>query len=143
MTNNETITYSSILLRLKEKIRTARQKAILVVNNHLLSTYWEIGHTIAKQEQQAGWGGKVIEKLASDLKAEFPEMKGLSARNLRYMRDFSLAYPDFLQHIAAKTQDPKNQDIVILQQLAAKLPWGHHQLLLTETKFPSILQFKF
>lgn len=134
MANKETTPYSLILLQLKDKIKTARQKAILAVNNHLLSTYWEIGNTIANQEQQAGWGGKVIEKLATDLKAEFPEMKGLSARNLRYMRDFSIAYPDFLQQAAAKPHNTLNQEVIILQQAAAKLPWGHHQLLLTKVK---------
>lgn len=134
MEHKEVIPYSHILLQLKDKIKTARQKAILAVNNHLLLTYWEIGNTIAKQELQAGWGGKVIQKLATDLKAEFPEMKGLSSRNLRYMRDFSLAYPDFLQHSAAKKENTSDQDIIFLQQVAAKLPWGHHLLLLTKVK---------
>lgn len=126
--------YGQVLHQLKEKIRTAQQKAILAVNNHLLSIYWEIGNAIDEQEKQAGWGAKVVEKLAIDLKAEFPEMKGLSPRNLRYMRDFSLAYPTFLQQAAAKTKNGQNTELVILQQAAAKLPWGHHQLLLTKLK---------
>ncbi|HSH64802.1 MAG TPA: PDDEXK nuclease domain-containing protein, partial [Bacteroidia bacterium] len=85
---------------------------------------------------ESGWGSKIIDRLAADLKFEFPSMKGLSPRNLRYMRNFALAYPQFviLQKPAAKTQDADNQTVAILQQAAAKLPWGHHQLLLDKVK---------
>ncbi len=107
---------------------------MLAVNNELLGVYWEIGNAIAEQEQEAGWGGKIIDKLAADLKSEFLEMKGLSPRNLRYIRDFSLAYPDFLQQGVAKSKLPENKENTILQQHAAKLPWGHHQVLLTKIK---------
>jgi predicted nuclease of restriction endonuclease-like (RecB) superfamily len=134
MTGNELLQYGEVLLTLKEKIKTAQQRAILAVNNELLIVYWEIGSAIARQEQQVGWGGKTVDKLASDLKAEFPEMKGLSPRNLRYMRDFAVAYPVFLQQAAANSQQPDNENSTILQQLAAKLPWGHHQVLLTKLK---------
>lgn len=134
MADKELMYYGELLHKLKEKIKTAQQKAILAVNNELLCVYWEIGSAIAEQEQQAGWGGKIVDKLATDLKAEFSEMKGLSPRNLRYMRDFALAYPAFLQQAAAKTELPENKPTTILQQAAAKLPWGHHQVLLTKLK---------
>lgn len=134
MAGKELIQYSELLQKLKEKIKTAQQRAILAVNNELLSVYWEIGNAIAEQEQQAGWGGKIVDKLAADLKAEFSEIKGLSPRNLRYMRDFALAYPAFLQQAAAKIELPENKQNAILQQAAAKLPWGHHQVLLTRLK---------
>ncbi|MFN6946794.1 MAG: YhcG family protein [Cytophagaceae bacterium] len=130
------INYGSILTQLKEKIKTAQTKAVLAVNNELLKVYWEIGAVISEQEKVAGWGSKVVEKLASDLKIEFPTMKGLSPRNLRYMRDFSLAYPQFLilQQAAANFEKADNQIDQILQQAAAKLPWGHHQVLLIKIK---------
>ena len=134
MAVREFVQYGELLQKLKEKIKTAQQKAILAVNNELLTIYWEIGNTISEQEQQAGWGGKIVDKLAADLKTEFPDMKGLSPRNLRYMRDFALAYPAFLQQPAAKTETRENNTNLILQQAAAKLPWGHHQVLLTRLK---------
>ena len=130
----ELIQYTHVLQKLKDKIKSSQQKAILAVNNELLGVYWEIGNAIAEQEKLAGWGGKIIDKLAADLKAEFPEMKGLSPRNLRYMRDFALAWPEILQQPAAKLQSTDNELDVILQQLAAKLPWGHHQVLLVKLK---------
>ncbi len=136
MAGKELLSYGVILHQLKEKIKAAQTRAVLAVNNELLKVYWEIGNVISEQEKESGWGGKVIEKLATDLKMEFSNMKGLSPRNLRYMRDFALAYPTFLilQQPAAILEDTNNQLDTILQQAAAKLPWGHHQVLLTKLK---------
>lgn len=130
--------YIVVLQGLKEKIRQARLRATLAVNNELLTAYWEIGDTISKQEQMEGWGKKTIENLANDLQAEFQDMKGLSPRNLRYMRNFALAYPQFiiLQQAIAKFQDIENEPLTILQCSVAKLPWGHNCTLLDKLKFP-------
>ncbi len=133
MSGKETI-YYSILNGLKEKIRLARQKAAVAVNNEMLSVYWEIGYTILQQQKEEGWGTKVIDRLAVDLKSEFPDMKGLSIRNFKYMRAFAEAYPQFVQQAAAQIQTTGNQRIIIVQQLAAQLPWGHHQVLLDKVK---------
>lgn len=88
--------YAGVLHGLKEKIRNARLRATITINYELLKVYWEIGDAVVKQEQSDGWGSKTIEKLAKDLRTEFPDMKGLSPRNLRYMREFALAYPQFI-----------------------------------------------
>jgi len=148
--------YLKILQGLKEKIIQTRQRVSLSANAQLLSLYWEIGKTIAVMESEQGWGAKTIEKLSIDLKTSFPEMKGLSPRNLRYMRDFSNTYPqftllatsvEFLQQPAAITQSTDKQTDIILQQPAAKLdttfitnlelaqiPWSDHQVLLDKVK---------
>jgi predicted nuclease of restriction endonuclease-like (RecB) superfamily len=150
------INYLNILQGLKEKIVQTRQRVSLSANAQLLTLYWEIGKTIDNMEQEQGWGAKTVEKLSLDLKTSFPEMKGLSARNLRYMRDFCKAYPLFsapispveiLQQPAAKIQSSEKQADIILQQAAAKLneasmtnlelaqiPWSHHQVLLDKLK---------
>lgn len=123
--------YPVILNELKEKIRQARLKAIHAVNNQLLSVYWEIGNTILQQQKAEGWGTKVIDRLAIDLKLEFPDMKGWSVRNIKYMRAFAEAYPDFLivQQPAAQLNPSQK-----VQQLAAQIPWTHHQVILDKIK---------
>jgi predicted nuclease of restriction endonuclease-like (RecB) superfamily len=150
--------YYRILAGLKDKIRLARLSAVISVNAQLLQAYWEIGNTIATQEKKHGWGSKVVEILAKDLQEEFQDMKGFSPRNLRYMRDFALAYPQFsiLQTVSAKLKtgkQRKNKNYTnktskpILQTLSAKLPpqlnllplmvqltWAHHVVLLTKLK---------
>jgi predicted nuclease of restriction endonuclease-like (RecB) superfamily len=146
--------YGFILQELKEKIRQARLRASVVVNVQLLQVYWEIGQTILEQQDNRGWGAKIIDKFAADLKMEFEDMKGLSPRNLRYMRDFAKAYPGFsiwqpptaklqgnqyheasiVQQPAAQLQNVDIQSIAIWQHVAAKLPWGHHQVILDRLK---------
>ncbi len=132
MTSEISKNYTSILQDLKEKIRRARLQATIAVNNELLNVYWEIGEAIRIQEQIEGWGTKTIERLAKDLRLEFQDMKGLSPRNLRYMRDFALAYPQFtvLQGRVEMSEINENQHFVILQRSVAKLPWGHNCTLL-------------
>lgn len=87
--------YTSILNSLKEKIRQARHHASVIVNVELLKLYLDIGNTIPEQQKPEGWGAKVIDSLAIDLRSEFPDFKGLSVINLKYMRAFAEAYPEF------------------------------------------------
>lgn len=112
--------YPRILKDLKARIQNAQRKAALAANLELVSLYWEIGSVILQRQAAEGWGAKVIERLSLDLRNGFPDMKGFSPRNLKYMKDFAAAYPG-----------PS-----ILQQPAAKLPWTHLCLLLDKVKDP-------
>jgi len=109
--------YPQFLAEIKARIAAARTRATLAVNSELISLYWEIGHEILDREQREGWGAKVINRLAADLRREFPDMTGLSLRNLRYMRAFARALP---------AESPSS----IVQQPVAQLPWGHNVTLL-------------
>ena len=110
--------YPRILKDLKARIQNAQRKAALVVNLELVFLYWEIGCVILQRQTTEGWGAKVIERLSLDLRNAFPDVKGFSPRNLKYMKDFATVYPG-----------PS-----ILQQPAAKLPWTHLCLLLDKVK---------
>ncbi|WP_353076130.1 PDDEXK nuclease domain-containing protein [Stenotrophomonas sepilia] len=112
--------YSDWLSELKGRIHTAQQRAVLAVNRELVELYWQIGRDILARQAEQGWGAKVIERLAHDLRAAFPDMKGFSPRNLKYMRAFAEAWPD----------------AEIVQQAAAQLPWGHNLVLLDRLKAP-------
>lgn len=78
--------YKQWLLQLKERVRSAQIKAVLKVNAELLALYWDIGKEILDKETNAGWGDKLVEQVAEDLSAEFPEVKGFSRRNLFYAK---------------------------------------------------------
>jgi predicted nuclease of restriction endonuclease-like (RecB) superfamily len=110
--------YDVFLRHLKERIRTAQVRAALAVNQELILLYWQIGRSILEQQQREGWGTKVIERLAKDLKKEFPEIKGFSRSNLGYMKAFAEAYPDE----------------EILQRSVGKLPWRHNIALIDKLK---------
>ncbi len=98
--------YDDFLRELKERISQAQIRAALSVNRELVLLYWQIGREILLRQHNEGWGAKVIDRLARDLRTEFPEMKGFSPRNLKYMRAFAAAYPDE----------------TIVQQAAAQIP---------------------
>ncbi len=106
--------YAEWITDLKQRLHAAQQRAALAVNRELVLLYWQIGHSILEQQSQRGWGAKVVEQISADLKASFPEMKGFSPRNLKYMRAFAAAWPD--------------QDFV--QGVLARLPWYHQIALL-------------
>jgi predicted nuclease of restriction endonuclease-like (RecB) superfamily len=106
--------YDIWLRELKDRIHTAQQRATLAVNRELVLLYWQIGRDILDRQAAQGWGAKVIERLAHDLRSAFPQMKGFSRTNLMYMRAFAEAW----------------QDEAIVQQAVGQLPWGHNLVLL-------------
>jgi predicted nuclease of restriction endonuclease-like (RecB) superfamily len=122
--------YAEVLEKLKTEIRTTQLRATIAANAELLALYWRIGNIILEQEKQQGWGQKVVIRLVADIKAEFPTMRGMSPRNLRYMKSFAVAYPDnpFVENS-------------ILQVPLAKLTWYHHITLLDKVKDSDERQF--
>jgi predicted nuclease of restriction endonuclease-like (RecB) superfamily len=108
--------YIQFINILKEKIISARYKAALHVNKELIYLYHYIGNEIIKRQTANGWGAKVIEKISRDLRVEFPEMKGFSPQNLKYMRRFAEEYT-----VEA-----------IGQQAIDQLPWGHNITIMYE-----------
>jgi len=113
--------YQHFLTALKTQIQHAQQRASLAVNQELLKLYWQIGHDILQRQQQLGWGSKVIEQLAADLRKAFPELKGFSRSNLLYMRSFAENWPNF-------------ESDAIVQQAVGQIPWGHNIVLLGKLK---------
>ena len=107
--------YRQWLESLKSRIGAARNRAALAVNGELIRLYHQIGQEILARQEEQGWGSRVVERLARDLKSAFPDVKGFSARNLKYMRYFAEHCPDGQ----------------FGQQSAAQLPWFHIVLLLT------------
>jgi len=96
--------YPEFIVSLKQRIRSAQVKAALSVNRELVLLSRQIGSDILTRQKREGWGSKVIDRLSSDLIHEFPEMKGFSVRNLKYMRKFAEVWCDlqFVQQVAAQ-----------------------------------------
>ncbi len=114
--------YSDWLRDLKLRIQGARQRALLAANAEQLQLYHHIGRELLDRRDRDGWGAKVVDRLAQDLRDAFPEMKGLSASNLKYMRFFA-------------QECPERQ---FGQQSADQLPWFHIVALITKLSDPAM-----
>ena len=112
--------YLELLGEVKTKIKAAQLQAMIAVNQQLLSLYWEIGQSILVKQKEYGWGAKVVEHLAKDLRLEFPNLQGYSKRNLMYMRQFAEAYPQFEFVQAPLAQISWYHNITLLQKCSTE-----------------------
>ena len=115
--------FGDLVDRISVEVRSTRLRAARAANVELVAMNWRIGRLILDRQQAQPWGSGVIKHLASELRREFADMKGLSATNLQYMRAFAAAWPD--------------RD-AISQRPVGKLPWGHVCTLLDQLHDPTL-----
>lgn len=106
--------YAVVLDEIKKLIRTERLRVVIAANAAMVLLYWDIGRLILERQGKEGWGAKVVDRLSADLREEYPDMRGLSSRNLKYMRAFASAWPQR----------------GFVQEALAQIPWYHHIALL-------------
>jgi predicted nuclease of restriction endonuclease-like (RecB) superfamily len=112
--------YATVLAEIKERIQTSRVRTVLSANGAMICEYWEIGRIILGRQDAQGWGTKVIDRLSADLRQAFPDMQGLSPRNLHYMRAFAAAWPELAIVQGVLAQLPWWQNIALLERLEDK-----------------------
>ncbi len=117
--------YAKLLIDIKKRVRAAQYDALRAVNKELIGLYWDIGKMITKRQKAAGWGKSVVEKLARDLQAEFPGIRGFSARNLWLMQDLYKNY-------CGKAK---------LQPMVAEIGWTHNVVIMQSCKDPLQREF--
>ncbi len=110
--------YKIFLQDIKQKIYSAKSRAILSANRLMIELYFEIGRTIVEKQEALGWGKSVVEQMSKELIEEFGEKSGYSSQNLWYMRQFYNSYKD----------NP------ILQQFVGEIPWGSNIVIFTKCK---------
>jgi len=122
--------YNDWILQLKLRFQQTQIKAAVQVNSELLKFYWELGAEIVEKQEKTKWGTGFMSQLSSDLLVAFPQVKGFSLSNIKYIRQWYLFY---------------NQDVVISQQAVGQLPdrnvnqlfqipWGHHIAIISKCK---------
>ncbi len=114
--------YPEFIADIKQRIRHQRIKTLLNANTEMILLYWHIGFDVLQKQKNEGWGAKVIDRMAYDLKTEFPEMSGFSPRNIKYMRAFAQAWPD----------------VEFVQRTVAQIPWRSNITLLDRLKDPEL-----
>ncbi len=151
--------YKDWLKEIKERIQRARLKAALAANAELVAFYWEMGKDISDKINRASWGAKVIDKLATDLKLEFPDVNGLSRPNLYSMKRFFEFYAidgnqfKIVSQLVRQLETTNNQPVEIVSQavtqfdyanekeeqqfvksIVGQIPWGHNRVIVSQTK---------
>lgn len=151
--------YKSLLSDIKYKIKLSQVKIAIAANSQMLLVYWQLGRSILISQQQEGWGAKIIDRLSADLKKEFPAIKGLSPRNLLYMKQFAEDYTvqtlilfkqieeklrssSISQQPVSKLLQADNENFTIqettneatpedtfLSSIVARVSWSHHIIL--------------
>lgn len=106
--------YLQFIEDIKNEIKRQRVSVVLNANSSMICLYWNIGKAILEKQEKEGWGAKVIDRIAKDLKDAFPDMSGFSPRNIKYMRKFAECWPDF----------------EFVQQVVAQIPWRTNRMLL-------------
>lgn len=131
--------FKSWVSQLKQDIRSAQIRAAIKVNTELLRLYWRMGADICEKQKSASWGDGWLKELSRELMAEFPDMKGLSHRNLQYIRQWYLFYNQentIVQQAVAQLDDAKAQQPVahISEDVFFSVPWGHHLYIISQCK---------
>jgi predicted nuclease of restriction endonuclease-like (RecB) superfamily len=122
--------YTDWLRALKVRVRQVQLKAAVAVNQELLKFYWELGADIVERQENAAWGDGFLQQLSKDLRVEFPQMKGFSLSNIKYIRQWYLFYSDVgsigQQPVGQLTKQPVSQ--------ITQIPWGHNLAIIAKCK---------
>lgn len=114
--------YPELLKQVSERVESGRMRSVVAASQELIATYWAVGGDILARQREQGWGARVIDRLSADLQERFPDSRGFSPRNLKYMRAFAEAWPD----------------PAIVQGSLAQLPWYHQVALLEKLTDPDL-----
>ena len=138
--------YSEWKNDIEQLIEVSKLRTAISVNSSMLTLYWSIGKSILQKQNENGWGKKIIEQLSKDLSNRFPDDRGYSERNLRNMKLFASAYPNYpiLQVPLAKLEGQsiwqgalaklKEKGVDFMQVPLAQITWYHHISLLSKVK---------
>lgn len=118
--------YKDFILDIKQRVQSAQIKAAVIVNQTLLQLYWDLAGRIVAKQQATAWGDGFLLQMSRDLQASFPDMKGFSLRNLKYMRQWFQFW---------------SKQAAIGQQLVAQIPWGHNLVIISKIKNPHEAMF--
>lgn len=147
--------YKDWLINLKTRLRTVQLKAAVSVNSALLQFYWDLGADIVAKQKQAEWGTGFLKQLSVDLRAEFPEIKGFSERNIKFIRQWHLFYQEGLikgkqpvsllgkeeaslvvkqpVSLLGNTEGLRQVDSKLIQGIT-QIPWGHNISIIQKCK---------
>lgn len=142
--------YVQWLSELKQRYRQSQAKAAVHVNHGMLEFYWSLGKDIVALKAESKWGSDFYNQLSIDLKQTFPQQKGFSVTNLKYVKRWYLFYYEQIiirqqvideleitnrQQAVGEMEDLIRQHPADELEMPAKfafVPWGHHIELISK-----------
>ncbi|MEA1884391.1 MAG: PDDEXK nuclease domain-containing protein [Thermotogota bacterium] len=121
--------YTRFLSDLKSRIKSVQIKAAVAVNREMIELYWELADKITEKQKKAAWGGGFLEQIAKDLQDEFPDVRGFSLTNIKYMRQWFLFWNEkneISQQLVGQLKD--------IKYLVTQIPWGHNLVIMSKSK---------
>jgi predicted enzyme related to lactoylglutathione lyase len=128
----KTTDYKEFIREIKSRIQSAQLKAAVSVNQELLRLYWDVAERIIARQQASAWGDDILEQISRDLQSEFPDMKGFSVRNLKYMRQWYQFWSG--KNAIAKQVAAQLDKSAIGQQPVAQFPWSQNLVIISKIK---------
>ena len=112
--------YAGFIANIKEEVRGQRLRTAFSANTDMVCLYWRIGRAVSERQEELGWGSRVADRMSEDLRKEFPDMKGFSSRNIKYMKQFAECWPDY----------------ELVQRSVALIPWRSNVALMDKLDTP-------
>lgn len=145
--------YREWLGSIKQRVQASQLKAAVAVNRELLELYWFLGEQIVEKQQTAQWGDGFLKQMSQDLLAEFPEIRGFSQRNLKYMRQWVQFWspavgigPQAMAQLKSGRGVVANREkgpqlVAQLESLPSSqiqlIPWGHNRVIMDKLDDPA------
>ena len=144
--------YVQWLSDLKQRYRQSQIKAVVRINQSMLEFYWELGRDIVALKAESKWGSGVLQQLSADLQQMFPNEKGFSYTNIRYMKQWYLFYYERVtncQQLAGNLEKSKLHQVGVesepescqqpageleLPEYFGQIPWFHHITIISKSK---------
>ncbi len=139
------IEYVTLLNQIKQRVLIAQNRAIYSANGEMLRMYWDIGKILQEHSEQAKWGDKILDRISIDLKNEYPEIKGFTTRNCRYMMQFYREYNQELTFVKPSVSQTVDADCQIVKPSVSqisqkyelpitKVSWAHNVAIMQRVK---------
>lgn len=128
--------YIHWLTDVKRRVKQAQAKAVIQVNTAMLELYWSIGHDLVALQPEDKWGEGIVKQFALDLRDAFPNDKGFSDTNIKYMKRWYAFYnqSDAISQQAADQISHQAGDQLAMPSIFGKVPWFHHVQIFSKSK---------
>ena len=106
---------------IKEAILQSQYRAASIVNKEQLSLYYGIGKYVSENSRNGFWGKGAIETISEQLQRELPGLRGFSAANIKFMRQFYETWCDDLKSLTGISGNSDDKSLTEVSEIDTRL----------------------